>query len=459
MLSKENAALCTLYTLIIEGFFFVSASARRQGGLSSAVDSKGAATLKLRNQYRWLIRCCFIIIPLVIGALGLLYKLDSFLAGYEVRPFSLYERLLSQIHILFYYLQLIVFPRLSEYSLYHDDYPIIREFGWGTFVRLSVILGTVGICVLSIAKKQTNVILFGVAWFFVSHAMESTIIPLEMIFEHRNYLAVFGLSLILSIFFVSILPNLVNSKIFTYSVLSAICILLLFVLSVRVNTWRTDEQLTLVNVTAHPLSARSHTDRANTFGRYGNGEGMIEHLTIAYQLQPWNPGAAIHRLSAACVFGLLDRYIVEEAISAADGAYLTAYTSLAMDNLITNISLGRCVISEQDMFLLLESLDSGVAGKSQQNQARKQFFLARYYQHLGEIESAIKAYDLAIAVDHSMTAYSSYKIRFLIGIGMYEKAESDILLLIERDKVSSRDGTARIQSLFSLLYSSKHEKN
>lgn len=455
LFSKENAALCVLFTLLIECFFFVPLVGKAGGEWSLFHEANG--DLKRHNQYRWLVRSCFVVLPLVIGMFGVIYKLDSFLAGYEHRPFSLYERVLSQIHILFYYLQLIIYPRLAEYSLYHDDYPTVYEFGWGTFVRLSLILGVLWASLVSIFKKKTSIILFGIAWFLASHVMESTILPLEMIFEHRNYLGLYGISLVLSMFLVMFLPRFVDSKKFVYAVITAVCLLFLFVLSVRVSTWRTEEQLTLVNVTGHPLSARSHTDRANVLARYGDGAGMIEHLTIAYQLQPWNPGAAIHRLSAACFFRRLDATIIQEAIGATNGAYLTAYTSLAIENLIVNIEFDRCIIGKENVFALLDSFDAGIKGKSRSNQARKQFFLARYHQHLGDFEKALKAYNLAILGDKSMVAYTSYKIRFLIDTERFEEAENEILLLVEEDKISMRDETNRIRSLFSKLYKAKFE--
>ena len=455
LFSKENAALCTLFTLVIEAFFFVPLSRKAHSQLRLAKEAKGE--MRRRNQYRWLVRVVFIVLPLVIGTLGVIYKLDSFLAGYDSRPFSLYERLLSQVHILFYYLQLIIFPRLSEYSLYHDDYPIVYEFGWGTFIRLFLILGVLWASLISILKRKVNIILFGIAWFLASHVMESTILPLEMIFEHRNYLALYGVSLIMSILLVILLPRFVSSRKFVQSVMATVCILYLFLLSVRVNTWRTAEQLTLVNVTEHPLSARSHIDRANVLAQYGNAEGAIKHLTIAYQLEPWNPGAAIHRLSAACFFKRLDETIIEEALEATNDAYLTAYTSLAIDNLIVNIESDHCTMEKEDVFALLESFDAGIMGKSSANQARKHFFLAQYYQQLGDVENALKSYDLAVSNDKSMIGYAIRKIHFLIKAGMFEKAENEILLLIEEDKASMRDETKKIRSLFSMLYKEKYK--
>ena len=452
LLSKENAALLTLFTIAIECFFFRS-SPNPLRGLSSS-DGLGTSITK-RDRYRLLIRVCVIAVPAVVGIAGLLYKFDSFSAGYEMRQFTMYERLLTQIHILFYYLQLIVFPRLSEYSLYHDDFPFVREFGWGTLARLSAIIGILCISVISIVRKRQNLVLFGLCWFLIAHAMESTIVPLEMIFEHRNYLALYGISLAISVSLVIYLPRLIGSFGVSYSVVGAFCLLCLFVLSVRVSTWSSEEQLTLVNVLDHPKSARAHNARANVVARYGQRDKVLEHLYIAYHLQPWNSGAAIHRLSAACVYNRLTPEIVDLALSAAEGAHLTAYTWLATENLISNIESGGCKMEQADVFSLLQSYNLGIHGENRGNQAKKSFFLGRYHQYLGNSEKAIESYDRAIEGNRSAIAYSIYKVLFLIENGLFSEAENEILLLIEKDKKSYRDETLNIRSLVRVLEEAK----
>ena len=42
-------------------------------------------------------------------------------AGYEMRPFSLVERLLTEGRVLWFYLGLMLLPRLEAFGLYHDD--------------------------------------------------------------------------------------------------------------------------------------------------------------------------------------------------------------------------------------------------------------------------------------------------------------------------------------------------
>jgi len=404
---------------------------------------------------RWFIRTLFVIVPAVIGIVGLIYKLDSLLVGYEARPFSLYERILSQIHILFYYIQLILLPNLSEFSLYHDDFPIIREFGWGTFVRLASAIGVLSLCVVSVVHKKRSMMLFGVAWFAIAHAMESTILPLEMIFEHRNYLALYGVSLSLSMLLIVYIPKVVKLKWCGQLAAGGFCIVCMFVLSVRVSTWESAEKLTLVNVIDHPKSARAHNARANLLARYGRTDRVLEHLNIAYKLQPWNSGGAIHILSAACVFKILTPEIKEQAMNATQGAYLTAYTWLATENLIGNLETNRCDLKSEEVFALLDTLGVGVNSDNEIGQSKKAFFTARYHQLLGDVESASHSYDKAILGDPKTTAYAVYKIRFLIEYERFEEAKAEIMLLIEKDKDSIRDETTIVRSLLSQLISAK----
>ena len=47
-------------------------------------------------------------------------------------------------------------------------------------------------------RKRRPLASLGVLWFFGAHALTSTIIPLELVYEHRNYFASLGLCLVLA---------------------------------------------------------------------------------------------------------------------------------------------------------------------------------------------------------------------------------------------------------------------
>ena len=115
--------------------------------------------------------------------------------GYEMRPFSLLERLLTEGRVLWFYLGLILLPRLEAFGLYHDDITVSTGLltPWTT---LPALMGLAGLVWLAWGlRKRAPIVSFGICWFFIGHALESTMLPLELAHEHRNYLPLFGLLL------------------------------------------------------------------------------------------------------------------------------------------------------------------------------------------------------------------------------------------------------------------------
>lgn len=172
--SKENGALMPLLILVLEGTLL------------------GRETCPAACRW-W--RVLFLIAPVIFLVGVLVWNFEVYVrAGYGLRDFTLLERLLTECRALTDYLSAIVFPRASGLGLMHDDYPITH---WppGTADAASIVF-VIGLLVTAIIlRKRFPVAAFGVLWFFSGHAMESTIVPLELYFEHRNYLPLFGLAL------------------------------------------------------------------------------------------------------------------------------------------------------------------------------------------------------------------------------------------------------------------------
>lgn len=132
-------------------------------------------------------------LTLAAGAIYALLPAGQWLwAGYRLRDFTLSERLLTEGRVLWFYLGLMALPRLEALGLYHDDIPLSTGLfePWATIPAL---LGLAGLCLLAWRfRKSMPLVSFGVAWFFVGHALESTVLPLEIAHEHRNYVPLFG---------------------------------------------------------------------------------------------------------------------------------------------------------------------------------------------------------------------------------------------------------------------------
>jgi hypothetical protein len=136
-----------------------------------------------------------------VGSLAVaIYMLSSagqwLWAGYDIRSFSLGERLLTEGRVLWFYLGLILLPRLEALGLYHDDIAIsIGAYSpWTTLPALAGLAGLVWLAWR--VRTRAPLASFGIAWFLIGHALESTVLPLEIAHEHRNYLPLLGILLV-----------------------------------------------------------------------------------------------------------------------------------------------------------------------------------------------------------------------------------------------------------------------
>lgn len=145
--------------------------------------------LKTSNRRLLILGCSA---PVIIMALVALINIESIARGYSVREFSLIERLLTQPRILLDYLRMILLPRTGGQGIFHDDYYYSRSLTdppttWIAIVAVSAILASA-----IWLRRRYPVYSFAVLWFFAGHLIESTIIPLELYFEHRNYMPMVG---------------------------------------------------------------------------------------------------------------------------------------------------------------------------------------------------------------------------------------------------------------------------
>ncbi len=113
--------------------------------------------------------------------------------GYALRDFTLGERMLTEPRVLMDYLRMALLPTPNGLGLFHDDYGVSRGLSepGSTLPALFFITG------LAFAgwkmRRRWPVFSFGVLWFLGGHLLESTFLPLELYFEHRNYLPLAGL--------------------------------------------------------------------------------------------------------------------------------------------------------------------------------------------------------------------------------------------------------------------------
>lgn len=173
--SKENGILAPALCGLLEWLVFVPTAGKPRHRLSRVVIF---STL---------------VLPLLIMIALTLWGHPLIVEGYANRPFSLWERLLTQSRVLWSYIGSLILPFGPKLGLYHDDYPISLGFFEPTSTAVAIVAwGLVIICSWRLREAAPGVAL-GVGVFLVGHSLESSVFPLLMYFEHRNYLPGVGL--------------------------------------------------------------------------------------------------------------------------------------------------------------------------------------------------------------------------------------------------------------------------
>ena len=174
-LSKENGLLAPLLCGVIEWAYFIPRAGNRR-------------PISVR-----IFAGIFIGFPVAAALLLLIMQPGFYLDGYDNRPFNPMERLLTQSRVLFDYLGNIVLPTGPKMSLLRDEYTIST----GIVTPITTIFSIAGWLILGtlvfFLRRRIPGFSAGVSIFIVGHLMESTLFPLLIYFEHRNYLPATGI--------------------------------------------------------------------------------------------------------------------------------------------------------------------------------------------------------------------------------------------------------------------------
>jgi tetratricopeptide (TPR) repeat protein len=234
VLSKENAILLPVFALTLEYTLFRS-------------ERPWSTWAQIPPRTRWLV-----IAIVAIAAIALFgWTLHYTLPGYQTRNFNLLERVLTETRVLFFYIFLILAPRIDRFGLYHDDIPLSTSIltPWTT---LPSIVGLIALFALGLASAKRHPLLsLGILWFFTSHLLESTIISLEITHEHRNYLASLGVLLVVI--------HLINRAAFKFDSIRIWALLPLLAIVFSAVTLMRSSQWSDFNTLAH-YEAHHHPD-------------------------------------------------------------------------------------------------------------------------------------------------------------------------------------------------------
>ncbi len=272
VLSKENGLLTVPLITVIELYFFRFAAAQQST----------QKRLLLAHGLAFLLPVCGVMLILVL-------RPEFLFASYAIRDFGPVERILSEALILIDYVRQVLWVDVHRLGVYHDDARIVRSLSGTSPVAMALLLWLTAILFAgySAVRGRYTLLGFAVAFFLVGHAMESTVLPLELYFEHRNYLPAAGLlmGLVLAGFKIAerfpwLLPWL------------QVFLLLLFIRSLlllgsQAVVWSDNRLLHLDALANHPNSERAALQLGQIFATDGNLAGALALLNQAPGSQAW----------------------------------------------------------------------------------------------------------------------------------------------------------------------------
>lgn len=136
-----------------------------------------------------------LLVPGALLALVLVARPDAIFNGFAEYTFTPLERLLSQGRVLCDYLQMLLVPHSPSMGVYTDDY--VPSTGlMSPASTLPAILLLLGLSIMAWRVRRKMPALFA-GWFLflAGHVVEGSILPIELYYEHRNYLPAAGLFL------------------------------------------------------------------------------------------------------------------------------------------------------------------------------------------------------------------------------------------------------------------------
>jgi tetratricopeptide (TPR) repeat protein len=256
--SKEIAATLPFFLFLYEWYFF-------------------------RNLSRaWLKRCLpylagilFVFIVVAVLYLGI-DPIQKIMAGYGPRDFTLTERVLTQFRVVVHYMTLIFFPHPSRLNLDHDfaiSHSLLDPIS--TITSLGIILALIALAIY--LGKRAPLISFCLLWFFGNLVIESSVMGLEIIFEHRTYLP----SMLVFLMLVTLAFRYLRSKWLSVGLMCAVLIIFSAWTYQRNRVWGDNITLWQDCVNKSPKKARPHANLGDALVARGRLDEAIDRYSEA----------------------------------------------------------------------------------------------------------------------------------------------------------------------------------
>ncbi len=313
LFSKENAILIPLVILLIE---LVLYSIEKPWHLIN--------TLTKQQKIAGLIAIA------AISIVALSWAIDYASSGFNSRPFSMVERVLTESRVLCFYLSLILIPRINAFGLFHDDIALSTSLfaPWTTITSIIFIIALLATAFYY--RKRNPLFALGIGWFFIGHLLESGFFSLEIAHEHRNNLPSIGIILAAT----SLIPidKLKSRKVITGFLL--VVLVLGSTTWLRAKQWENYQSLAYYEAAHHPNSPAIQALLSNAANQAGDASVATQAIKKAMELEPKETAYAMHYQNILTIHGkAIPPELQQETLRRINYNQLTPSTQLALDQI------------------------------------------------------------------------------------------------------------------------------
>lgn len=325
--------------------------------------------------------------------------------------------LMTQFRVIVNYLQLLAFP--TGLNLDHDIRPSEQLFDAGTLLSLVFLLALLALAIYVFPKNRF--ISFGIFWFFLTLAVESSIIPIsDLMFEHRTYLPSFGFFLLITAGIFQVLYT--KSGALTYALFTFIIGLNSLLTFQRNKVWK--DELSLWNdvVSKSPEKARPYLNRGVAYWTAGQTAKAVSDYRKAISLNPEHYASAYFNLAVA-----------EAAMGQADQAieHYTKAIAISPDYAIAYDGRGVVYGNRKEWDKALQDFSEAI--RVSPGFAKAYYNRGSLYSARSQWKEAISDYTKAVELDPKYTdAYCNRGVAYA-NIGEWDLSISDCTASIRID--------------------------
>jgi len=290
MLAKENTVVIVPIVLLLEVLWF------------RCRDAAGEVISWL-SKMSW----GLIIAGGVGGLLVLVASMDYLVGRHSRRPYTLDERLLTQPRVLWDYVAQWFYPQTGRMGLYHDDVVWSRAVTEPATTLYALVAWALVLVAGALLLKapRGRLLVFCIAWFLVGHGVESSVWPLELYFEHRNYFPAIGFALLAGVLYTEVARRWPQVSAPLLAWLSCWALGLALLTSSLVHVWSSRPLLILHHLEGHPESSRANIDMAVQMARLGSAADAHRYSARAFETSfiEREGDRAVRDLALSCIAG------------------------------------------------------------------------------------------------------------------------------------------------------------